>query len=69
MEQACGLTCFGAAKVHINEDCVGTHEELLQREGLYKTLYELKNIDPALLRKREEPAAGPPPGGMPMSMF
>jgi len=30
----------------------GSHEELLQREGLYKTLYELKNIDPALLRTR-----------------
>jgi ABC-type multidrug transport system fused ATPase/permease subunit len=47
----------------------GTHDELLQREGLYKTLYELKNIDPALLRKRDDPAVGPPPGGMPMSMF
>ena len=42
----------------------GTHDELLQREGLYKTLYELKNIDPALLRKREDPAAAMPPGGM-----
>lgn len=30
----------------------GSHEELLQREGLYKTLYELKNVDPALLRSR-----------------
>ena len=30
----------------------GSHEDLLQREGLYKTLYELKNIDPALLRTR-----------------
>lgn len=49
----------------------GTHEELLQREGLYKTLYELKNIDPALLRKRDDPASesGMPQGGMPMSMF
>ncbi len=47
----------------------GTHEELLQREGLYKMLYELKNIDPALLRKRDDPAAAMPPGGMPMSMF
>jgi ABC-type multidrug transport system fused ATPase/permease subunit len=58
----------------LNHGCVadeGTHEELLQREGLYKTLYELKNIDPALLRKRDDPAAdsGMPPGGMPMSMF
>jgi ABC-type multidrug transport system fused ATPase/permease subunit len=49
----------------------GTHEELLQREGLYKTLYELKNVDPALLRQRggAAPAGGPPPGakmrGMP----
>jgi ATP-binding cassette, subfamily B, bacterial len=42
----------------------GTHDELLQREGLYKTLYELKNIDPALLRKREEPQPAMPPGGM-----
>jgi len=49
----------------------GTHDELLQREGLYKTLYELKNIDPALLRQRDDPASegGMPPGGMPMSMF
>lgn len=31
----------------------GTHDELLQREGLYKTLFELKNIDPALLRVRD----------------
>lgn len=48
----------------------GTHEELLAREGLYKTLYELKNVDPALLRKREDNASGSmPPGGMPMGMF
>jgi ATP-binding cassette, subfamily B, bacterial len=51
----------------------GTHEELLQREGLYKTLYELKNVDPALLRKRgdDAPAPGggmPPEGGMVMGM-
>jgi ATP-binding cassette, subfamily B, bacterial len=51
----------------------GTHEELLQREGLYKTLYELKNVDPALLRKRgdDAPALGggmPPEGGMVMGM-
>jgi ATP-binding cassette subfamily B protein len=40
----------------------GTHEELLQREGLYKTLYDLKNIDPELLRARrdEEPNVMPP---------
>lgn len=31
----------------------GTHEELLQQEGIYKTLYELKNINPDLLRTRE----------------
>jgi ATP-binding cassette subfamily B protein len=51
----------------------GTHEELVKREGLYKTLYELKNVDPALLRTRTGAAAGgagaPPPGarmrGMP----
>ncbi|HYE65024.1 MAG TPA: ABC transporter transmembrane domain-containing protein [Pyrinomonadaceae bacterium] len=42
----------------------GTHDELIGREGLYKTLFELKNVDPALLRTRggERPAAGPPPG-------
>jgi ABC-type multidrug transport system fused ATPase/permease subunit len=49
----------------------GTHEELLKREGLYRTLYELKNVDPALLRTRDNQkgAGGPPPGakmsGMP----
>jgi ABC-type multidrug transport system fused ATPase/permease subunit len=32
----------------------GTHDELVAREGLYKTLYELKNVDPALLRTRGE---------------
>ncbi|HEX8489470.1 MAG TPA: hypothetical protein VF626_00500, partial [Chthoniobacterales bacterium] len=51
----------------------GTHEELLQREGLYKTLYELKNVDPALLRKRGDPAipgagGAMPPDGMVMGM-
>jgi ABC-type multidrug transport system fused ATPase/permease subunit len=30
----------------------GTHDELIQREGLYKTLYQLKNVDPSLLRTR-----------------
>jgi ATP-binding cassette subfamily B protein len=30
----------------------GTHEELIQRAGLYKTLYDLKNVDPSLLRSR-----------------
>lgn len=47
----------------------GTHEELLKREGLYRTLYELKNVDPALLRTRGSDKGGPPPGakmrGMP----
>jgi ABC-type multidrug transport system fused ATPase/permease subunit len=50
----------------------GTHEELLEREGLYRTLYELKNVDPALLRTRDSDKGvnAPPPGakmkGMPM---
>ena len=41
----------------------GTHEQLLQQEGIYKTLYELKNINPDLLRTREgggAAAAGEP---------
>jgi ATP-binding cassette, subfamily B, bacterial len=49
----------------------GTHDELVARDGLYKTLYELKNVDPALLRSRGEgggqrPAPGTPIGGMSM---
>jgi ABC-type multidrug transport system fused ATPase/permease subunit len=42
----------------------GTHEELIRREGLYKTLYELKNVDPSLLRTRaaEKERREPPPG-------
>jgi ABC-type multidrug transport system fused ATPase/permease subunit len=44
----------------------GTHDELVKKEGLYKTLYELKNVDPALLRTRGgdrgAPAGGPPAG-------
>jgi len=49
----------------------GTHEELAAREGLYKTLYGLKNVDPSLLRSRGEgggakPAPGTPIGGMAM---
>jgi ABC-type multidrug transport system fused ATPase/permease subunit len=36
----------------------GTHDELVQREGLYQTLYHLKNVDPALLRTRGGGAAG-----------
>lgn len=59
----------------------GTHDELVVREGLYKTLYELKNVDPALLRTRGEgtaqrgapgaPIAGMsmPGGGMPPGMM
>ena len=42
----------------------GTHEELVKREGLYKTLYELKNVDPALLRTRTG-TGGAPGGGQP----
>jgi len=46
----------------------GTHEELIQREGLYKTLYDLKNVDPSLLRSRagngKAPLPGTPIGGM-----
>jgi ATP-binding cassette subfamily B protein len=50
----------------------GTHDELVARAGLYKTLYELKNVDPALLRSRGEgdgarrPAPGTPIDGMSM---
>jgi ABC-type multidrug transport system fused ATPase/permease subunit len=33
----------------------GTHDELIGRGGLYKTLYELENIDPARLRWRPVP--------------
>jgi ABC-type multidrug transport system fused ATPase/permease subunit len=49
----------------------GTHDELVNREGLYKTLYGLKNVDPSLLRARGEsgaaqPAPGTPIGGMDM---
>ena len=40
----------------------GTHEELVGRAGLYKTLYDLKNVDPALLRSRGETAKAPLPG-------
>ena len=43
----------------------GTHDDLVQREGLYKTLYELKNVDPSLLRTRGNQSAtqAPLPGG------
>lgn len=46
----------------------GTHEELLQQEGLYKTLYELKNIDPTLLRGVAEDVGPMPAPFMPMGM-
>lgn len=45
----------------------GTHAELVAREGLYKTLYGLKNVDPSLLRSRGaggKPAPGTPIAGM-----
>ena len=40
----------------------GTHKELLGQDGIYKTLYELKNINPDLLRTRDGggAAAGEP---------
>jgi ATP-binding cassette subfamily B protein len=45
----------------------GTHEELIQHGGLYKTLYDLKNVDPSLLRARggneKAPLSGTPIGG------
>jgi ABC-type multidrug transport system fused ATPase/permease subunit len=50
----------------------GTHDELIKQVGLYKTLYELKNVDPSLLRTRGEAGAaqagrpGAPIGGMAM---
>jgi ABC-type multidrug transport system fused ATPase/permease subunit len=36
----------------------GTHKDLLASEGIYKTLYELKNINPDLLRTRGDGGAG-----------
>lgn len=44
----------------------GTHEELINREGLYRTLYNLKNVDPALLRTRGDDAGAGQPLGVPM---
>ena len=41
----------------------GTHDELIEREGLYKTLYQLKNVDPSLLRTRADD--GGPKKGLP----
>lgn len=46
----------------------GTHEELLRQEGLYKTLYELKNIDPALLRGLGEEMSAMPEAFMTIGM-
>jgi ATP-binding cassette, subfamily B, bacterial len=43
----------------------GTHEELVKREGLYKTLYDLKNVDPALLRTRGGGGQGQGPAPTP----
>jgi ATP-binding cassette, subfamily B, bacterial len=40
----------------------GTHEELVSREGLYKQLYGLKNVDPSLLRTRNDRTAAAQPG-------
>ena len=40
----------------------GTHEELIQRPGLYQTLYNLKNVDPSLLRSRSTSEKPPLPG-------
>jgi ABC-type multidrug transport system fused ATPase/permease subunit len=45
----------------------GTHEELVVREGLYKTLYGLKNVDPSLLRARGEGGGGQPAPGTPVA--
>ena len=47
----------------------GTHEELVAHEGLYKTLYDLKNVDPSLLRTRaggQGPAGPAPRSGTPI---
>ncbi len=44
----------------------GTHQELIQREGIYQTLYNLKNINPDLLRAGTQPAGAA--GAMPMGM-
>lgn len=49
----------------INEGRVvqtGTHDELVGAEGIYKTLWELQNIDPNLLRTRDAMTGG---GGAP----
>ena len=43
----------------------GTHEDLLQEEGIYKTLYELKNINPDLLRARDGAGAAGEPDELP----
>ena len=55
----------------------GTHDELISRDGLYKTLYNLKNVDPSLLRSRNDeqsamplgvPMKGAPPPGLKVKM-
>jgi ATP-binding cassette, subfamily B, bacterial len=43
----------------------GTHKELLQSEGIYKTLYELKNINPDLLRTRGDGGGAGEPDALP----
>jgi len=45
----------------------GTHQELVSREGLYKTLYGLKNVDPSLLRSRGDAGGARPAPGTPIS--
>ena len=44
----------------------GTHEELVNREGLYRTLFNLRNVDPSLLRSRGGDAVAGQPLGVPM---
>jgi ATP-binding cassette, subfamily B, bacterial len=35
---------------------MGDHESLMAQGGLYKRLYEAKNVDPRLVRPRIEPS-------------
>ncbi|MEO6391253.1 MAG: ABC transporter ATP-binding protein [Pyrinomonadaceae bacterium] len=41
----------------------GTHDVLVKKPGIYQTLYELKNVDPALLRTRVGSESGAPAPG------
>lgn len=43
----------------------GTHEELIAREGLYKTLHDLENLDPTLLRNQTRPRSVSLPASSP----